>query len=145
MTMDSLVEMLHTGGYSCVIANGNDVRTFTRRGVMDLYELLADDAAFMHGAWVADKVVGKGAAALMVLGGVSRLNADVLSDDAARVLTAAGVDFSCSMRVPYIINRAGTGRCPVETLCAETDVPEEMLPLIGGFVERMRQRQIESK
>ncbi len=145
MTIDTLVDMLHRGGYSCVIANGDEVRTFTRRGVMDLYMLLTCDVGFLRGAWVADKVVGKGAAALMVLGGVARLHADVLSDDAARVLSSAGVDFSCARSVQYIINRDGTGRCPVETLCAGTDAPEEMLPLIGRFVEDVLQRQGEAK
>lgn len=35
----NLVKILHDGGYSCVIAKGNEVRTFIRRGVADLYDL----------------------------------------------------------------------------------------------------------
>ena len=37
--MKELIDMLHAGGYSCVIANGDRIRTFTRRGVADLYDL----------------------------------------------------------------------------------------------------------
>lgn len=68
--MDELIRLLHEGGYSCVIRK-EEIRTFTQRGVADLYDLLNQHPAFLHGAQVADKVVGKAAAALMVLG-VSR-------------------------------------------------------------------------
>ena len=60
--MKELIDMLHAGEYSCVIANGERIRTFTRRGVADLYDLLVQEPEFLHGAFVADKVVGKAAA-----------------------------------------------------------------------------------
>lgn len=69
--MDELIRLLHEGGYSCVIRK-EEIRTFTQRGVADLYDLLNQHPVFLHGAQVADKVVGKAAAALMVLGGVGR-------------------------------------------------------------------------
>ena len=43
--MKELIEKLHAGGYSCVIANGDCIRTFTQRGVADLYRLLREEAA----------------------------------------------------------------------------------------------------
>ena len=33
--MEELINLLHTGGYSCVIANEGKIRTFTQRGVAD--------------------------------------------------------------------------------------------------------------
>lgn len=65
--MEELINLLHTGGYSCVIANEGKIRTFTQRGVADLYDLLTREPEFLKGALIADKVVGKGAAALMIL------------------------------------------------------------------------------
>lgn len=56
-----------------MIANGDRIRTFTRRGVADLYDLLVQEPEFLHGAFVADKVIGKAAASLMVLGGVRQV------------------------------------------------------------------------
>ena len=38
--MEELINLLHTGGYSCVIDNEGKIRTFTQRGVADLYDLL---------------------------------------------------------------------------------------------------------
>ena len=58
--MNHLISLLHEGGFSCVIANQGETRTFTQRGVADLYTLYNNDPAFMQGAVIADKVVGKG-------------------------------------------------------------------------------------
>lgn len=75
--MESIIDILHKGGYSCVMKNREEVRTFTQRGVADLYDLYQADSAFMKGAAIADKVIGKGAAALMVLGGFKTVYADI--------------------------------------------------------------------
>lgn len=76
--MEELINLLHSGGYSCVIANGEVHRTFTQRGVADLYDLLTQEPDFLRGASIADKVVGKGAAALMILGGIKELYTDIM-------------------------------------------------------------------
>ena len=38
-TLDTLVKRLHEGGCTLVVAQGDDVRLFTRRGVVDLMDL----------------------------------------------------------------------------------------------------------
>lgn len=49
-TLDTLVKRLHEGGCTLVVAQGDDVRLFTRRGVVDLMDLTDNDPAFLHGA-----------------------------------------------------------------------------------------------
>ncbi len=63
--MEKIIDLLHSGGYSCVIGNGAEIRTFTQRGVADLYDLFRQEPSFMKGACIADKVIGKAAAGLM--------------------------------------------------------------------------------
>ena len=77
--LQDLIDLLHERKCSCVLRNG-EIYTFERRGVEDLYALLREQSGLLLGADVADKVVGKGAAALMVLGRVRRVYADVLSE-----------------------------------------------------------------
>lgn len=129
-----LVDRLHAEGCSCVIGNGTQVRTFHERGVKDLYRLLTEEPELLEGAFVADKVVGKGAAALMILGGVREVYADVASTSALVLFASRGVRVECMLEVPHIINRAGTGRCPVETLCSDCRTPEECLEPIRNFI-----------
>ena len=120
---------------SCVVRNGDEVRIFRERGVKDLYRLLREEPQLLDGAFVADKVVGKGAAALMILGGVGELHADVISRPARLLLAASPVHVSYTLEVPYIVNRTRTGQCPVETLCRDCATAAEALPLIRNFIE----------
>lgn len=139
--MEELINLLHSGGYSCVIANNGKVRTFTQRGVADLYDLLTQEPEFLKGALIADKVVGKGAAALMVLGGVKELYTDIVSSKAMELFGASGVKVGFAQEVPFIWNRDHTGWCPVETLCSEEESAEAILPLIRGFLEKIRNKK----
>lgn len=106
----------------------------SKRGVADLFALLSDSPTLLRGAAVADKVVGKGAAALMALGGVSALYAATISEPALRMLRAEGLTVEFRNLVPNIINRAGTGICPVEALCLPCSTPTECLPAITNFL-----------
>lgn len=136
--MEELISMLHTGGYSCVIANGKEIRTFTQRGVADLYDLLTMEPEFLKGAIIADKVVGKGAAALMILGEIKELYTDVISTKALELFQKSEVKVDFTQEVPFIWNRNHTGWCPVETMCSEENSAENILPLIRDFLGRMR-------
>lgn len=139
--MKQYIDLLHQGGYSCVIACSNgEVIIGKKRGVMDLYDLYSADSNILKGSRIADKVVGKGAAALMALGGVSRLHTDVISESALALLEAAGVEVSYGQRVAYIINRDRTGRCPLETLCDAESNLQQLWPIIEAFVEGMKQK-----
>lgn len=136
--MKELIEMLHKGDYSCVVRNDSEVRTFTRPGVTDLYSLLGDDAAFLKGAMVADKVIGKAAAALVVLGGVRELYAEVISLSALMLVRDAGIEVDFSVVVPYIRNRNGDDWCPLEMICYKEKNAEDILPLIDHFLLDMK-------
>lgn len=132
--MRRLIDILHTGNHSLAVENG-EVVTFDGRGVSDLYRLLNDNSAFLEGASVADKVVGKGAAALMILGKVRRVHADVISVPALELFRTSPVDVTYDRDVPHIINRRGDGVCPVETLCMACATAADCLPGINDFMK----------
>ena len=139
--MEELINLLHTGGYSCTIANEGKIRTFTQRGVADLYDLLTREPEFLKGALIADKVVGKGAAALMILGGIKELYTDVVSSNAMDLFQTSDVKVDFVQEVPFIWNRDHTGWCPVETMCSEEESAEAILQLIRGFLERIKNKE----
>lgn len=133
-----LVDLLHTGNYSCVVGKGSDIRTFVQRGLADLYDLYHTDPAFMQGAVVADKVVGKGAAALMIISGVVEVYADLVSTSARQLLEANGIRISWGKEVPFIINRRGDGCCPLEMACGEETRLDRLGLVVEEFVARIR-------
>ena len=129
-----LKESLFAEKCSCVIRNGDEIRLFRERGVKDLFRLLREEPQFLGGAFVADKVVGKAAAALMVLGGVEEVFADVISRPARELLERARIRVEYTLEVPHIINRTQTDRCPLEKRCSDAATAEACLPLIEAFV-----------
>ena len=135
-----LMRLLEAEQCSCVIRNGDTVRLFRRRGVKDLFELLQQEPAFLAGACVADKIVGKGAAALMLLGGVRSLRTETLSEAALELLQTGDIELTYDTVVPHIVRRDGAGICPVEALCSDCRTAADCLPRIAGFLEQMAQK-----
>lgn len=133
-----LIDTLFRERCSCVVRNGDRIRLFRERGVRDLYRLLKEEPDLLRGAFIADKVVGKGAAALIILGGASELFADVVSHPALELLNRYGIKVSYTLAVPHIINRTRTDRCPLETRCLDLYSPEECLVQIEDFMQTLQ-------
>lgn len=133
--LNHLQQILHTNACSCVIGNGNTIAEFHQRGIKDLYDLLHNNRPLLDGASVADKVIGKGAAALMIAGGVKEVYADVISNAAMELFEKYATTVSYDQKVAYIVNRRGDGICPVEERCAECNTIEECLVKIDEFIK----------
>ena len=136
--METLIDILHQGGHSCVIRKGGDTRTYHQRGVADLWQLCHDGEHFLQGAHIADKVIGKGAAALMIYGGACEVYADVISHPALALLQEHGVEVSCWEVTDRIVNRRGDGLCPVETLCVNLTTIDDMVDAISNFINKLK-------
>jgi hypothetical protein len=134
--METLIDILHRGGYSCVIRKGDDTRTYCQRGVADLWQLCHDEEHFLQGAHIADKVIGKGAAALMIYGGAREVYADVISRPALALLQEHGIEVSYREMTDRIVNRRGDGLCPVEMLCVDLTTIDEMVETISNFINK---------
>lgn len=131
MTDFNIVDELHRLGCSCVVLQPDGcVSTFHNRGVADLLRLVDDGRSVLKGSSVADKVVGKAAAALMICGGVVSVHADVISKPALALFEAAGVRTSYGLLVDVVRNRKNTDICPMEKACADVKTAAECLPVI---------------
>lgn len=135
--LKQLRHILHTTNCSCVIANGDKIESFYQRGIKDLYELLNSNRSLLEGATIADKVIGKGAAALMIAGGVTMVYADVISEPAMELFKQFSIKVEYDKKVANIINRRGDGICPVEERCTECNTIEECMVKIEEFVKSM--------
>lgn len=135
--LKQLRHILHSTNCSCVIANGDKIESFYQRGIKDLYELLNSNRSLLEGATIADKVIGKGAAALMIAGGVTMVYADVISEPAMELFKQFSIKVEYDKKVANIINRRGDGICPVEERCTECNTIEECMVKIEEFVKSM--------
>ncbi len=130
--MEDLIILLHNGEHSLVISN-KTINTYDGNGVSDLMRILDEQPNILNGATLADKVVGKGAAALMVIGKVKEVYSDVISQPALNLLVDNKIVVTYGQCVPQIRNRMGTGFCPIETLCLPCKTAEECLIKIKEF------------
>jgi len=107
---------------------------FTRRGVADLHNLLNSEPTILRGALVADRVIGLGAAAIMVAAGVAAYTTPVASQAAVALFASYRVPGIADKIVPYIINRDATGPCPLESRLQSVETLPDMLVAIDAFI-----------
>lgn len=132
--MDTLLQGDARGVFTA--ADGTVVE-FYRQGVIDLFTLVTEQPELMHGGKLADRVIGRGAAHLLVKGKVAEVYGRLMSEPALEVLHAAGINASYSTLCPNIINRKGDGICPVEALTANVTDADEAYQLIQSFIKSM--------
>lgn len=85
--INKLKNILSENNYSIVIQSEmGEILTFNDRGVKTLIKIIDNNPSFLKNAILADKVIGKAAALLMVFGGVKEVFALVISTPALMVL-----------------------------------------------------------
>lgn len=131
-------QLLQALGCSCVIASRLGLLIGWERGVADLWDFLRREPDWLKGAFVADKVVGKAAASLMVKAEVAELHTRVLSRPAAELLGRYGLPFTALEITDHIINRQGNDWCPLEKRCFDTPDVDVCLERIGEFLDQVR-------
>lgn len=129
-------KLLLEEGKAVAVAREGVIRGFAEgRGVRPLMQLLEDD--LLEDALVVDKVIGRAAAAICVEGGVKKVHALLLSEDAADLLNDHGIACEGETVVPQILNRDQSGRCPMELAVSGSDDPAEMLDLLNAKLDEM--------
>lgn len=139
--MQQLIEILRREKCSLVVKNHGIITTYSKPGVRDLEHLLDHEPEVLRGAVIADKVIGKAAAAMVVVGGVKGLYAEVMSKKAIPFLDEAGIAYSYGTLVDTIKEEGG--RCQLEKITAPASTPEETVALLRAhFEEKKREREV---
>ena len=138
--MDALIKaktLLEQEGHTLVLCLDDTVHTSQRRGVAPLLALLEQKTP-VAGFAAADKVVGRATAFLYGLLGVSRVYGRVMSQPALAVLEKHGIEAHYEQLVPHIVNRQGTGICPMEQATAGIEDPQEALAAVKAALDRLK-------
>lgn len=129
-------KLLGAENYTCVLVRGGQVYSSRERGILPLVRWV-DAGTDLRGYAAADKVVGKAAALLYVCLGVGYVFADVLSESGQRILREYGIENECNTLSTGIVNRAGTGLCPMEETVQEISSPKEAVAALRGKLQSM--------
>lgn len=137
--MKQLIDILLHQNCSLVVKSTNgEITTYYKKGVRDLIYLLDNDAERLRGARIADKVIGKAAAGLMVRGGVVEVYADVMSQLALPLLQEAGISYSFGQLVEHIVIPEGDSRCPLEQIVADAQNASEIETMLREHFAQMQ-------
>ncbi len=137
-TEDLIAEMatlIRRGEASAVAArNGVICARESGHGVQPLLGLL--DGGKLRGALVVDKVIGRAAAAICIVGGVRQVHGLLMGEEAKRFLAAHGVPATADRIVPKILNRDLDASCPLEARVADETDPQKMVEALRRFLSR---------
>lgn len=131
--------MIDAGECSVALFRGGAVqRTASGRGIGPLLGIRDEAPEALCGAAAADRIIGRAAAMIMVLSGVTAAYAAVMSEAGRDMLSSHGVAWACGTLAPYIVNREGTGMCPIEQSVADERDPAEGLVKIRRRVAELK-------
>lgn len=118
-----------------------ELRTSTLHGIAPMMQMLQEDPEFLEGAFVADKMIGKAAAFLLIKGKVAYLYTDMISSYGAEVLEENKIDFEYKEMVEYILNRTGDGMCLMESVVLEAPSAEDAYLKLQNKLAEIRANQ----
>ena len=122
----------------CVfVREGAVLRPGEGTGVRPLVRALDEEPELLRGSVVVDKIVGKAAAMLAVLGGAAGVYGLTMSAAARDYLAARGIPAEWETLTERIINRTGTSLCPMETAVLDIDDPAEGLAALRETMGRL--------
>lgn len=136
MSLEKAKSILLSSASTIAVVSNGEVFTSQERGVKPLLFLLKEKKEFLKGASVADKVIGKAAALLMVLGEIKEVHTLIISEPAIKIFEKYNIPCFYDKKVDRIINRTGDGLCPMETLCLDVENPQEAFCLIDTKVNK---------
>jgi len=120
-----MLDMLNEQGLSLLVYNNGELTTHANRGIQDLLQLISEQPERLNGAVAADKIIGKSAAAIMIVGGVKEVHTNVICTPARELFEANGVLVFATEEVPIIMNRNQSGMCPMDTQIVDIESVEE--------------------
>lgn len=121
--MQTLMNILKEENLTCVVKQQNRLYKEASRGITPIINLLQKDK--LRGATLADKVIGKAAAMMMVYGGIKEVETILISEPAYRFFLQHNIPIIYETKVSYIVNRSKDGMCPMEETVLHMDDMEE--------------------
>ena len=130
---EDMLQTLNDNGYSLLVRNQGLTTQHTSRGVKDLLSLIEDQPARLRGAVVADKMIGKAAAAIMIAGGVQEVYTNLICTPAKELFEANDIPVHFTEEVPMILNRDRSGQCPMDARLEDISSVEEAVRILQSI------------
>lgn len=135
---EKALQLVQSGTESCIVIQNNEIVYATSgRGVSPLLKLYETEPEKLNGSIVVDKIIGKAAAMILVLGGASEVYGEVMSASAQQYLKDKNINIAYGRCVDVISNRDKNGICPIERSVLDIDDPSEGVAHITNTIRRL--------
>lgn len=139
LTAEKAKRMIRNWQASCVIIKNNKIiHTASGQGIAPLISVYESNPDFLKDAFVVDKVIGKAAAIILILGGAKKVYGEFMSTAACDYLSARDCEIDYGERISVISNRSGDGICPLENSVLDTEDPETGYRLLKETISQLR-------
>jgi hypothetical protein len=119
-----------------VLVLNEDIYKSSEKGIKSLLQLLNSGKNYLNYS-AADKIVGKAAAMLYKLLNVNDIYGEVMSIRAINFLEQNNINFKYKIKTNEIINRKGTGICPMEQTVLNIENPTEAKKLLENKLKEL--------
>ena len=120
-----------------VLVLNKDIYKSSEKGIKSLLQLLNSGKNYLNYS-AADKIVGKAAAMLYKLLNVNDIYGEVMSIRAINFLEQNNINFKYKIKTNEIINRKGTGICPMEQTVLNIENPTEAKKLLENKLKELK-------
>ena len=134
--MEDLKKSFKKEQLTCIVSSCGHIYKEKNKGILPLLHFI--EQGVLREGIVVDKVIGKAAAMLMIYGGVKKVHACMISEHALTMFRQHHIPISYDVLVPYIINRSGTGMCPMEESVLACEDIEEAYHILCKKAESMK-------
>ena len=135
--MEEAIMLIRSGKASCiVIKDGKILRKLNGRGIGPVIALYEE--GIINNAEVVDKIIGKAAAMILVLGNVKKVYGEIMSKEAEKYLRAHHIEVDYGRCIDVINSREGNGICPMERAVMTIDEPLEALQVLKQTLIALR-------
>lgn len=135
--LNKAVQMIKEEKASCVIIKKNEIiYSAYGHGVAPLIALYENEPEILKDAFIVDKVIGKAAAMIAVLGGASKVYGLLMSTAAESYLKEYNIHAEYGRCVEVISNRTGDGLCPLEKTVLNVDDAETAYHLLKDTISK---------
>jgi len=125
------LKILEQAGLSIIIEkNGEIVFQSYDPMLKPLFTCLSEKKFLLKDSIVYDKIVGRAAAYLCIIGRVKKIYAPLASESAIKVLKENNINLQALKTIPLIMNKANTDTCPMEKLATSCNSPEEFYNIL---------------
>lgn len=122
--MEKAKDFLTKGNYSFVaVKDGHVIAASQEEGIKPLIKIIRKNKSMLKEASIADKVIGKAAALLMLYVKAKEAHGYTVSKTAMEVFNNKDFTFSYDEQVEYILNNTGDDMCPMEKVTMDITKP----------------------